>query len=42
MTKVLRRIAATGPYRLDMESRVRFDDWLDLDKVEAVCRVVYR
>ncbi|WP_247896806.1 hypothetical protein [Azospirillum argentinense] len=39
---VLRKIAATGPYWIDMESGVRTDDWLDLDKVEAVCRAFYR
>lgn len=39
---VLKQIAATGPYWIDMESGVRTDDWLNLDKVEAVCRAVYR
>ncbi|WP_454021235.1 hypothetical protein [Azospirillum sp. Marseille-Q6669] len=42
VTEVLRKIAATGPYWIDMETAVRPDDWLDLDKVEAVCRAVYR
>lgn len=39
--EVLGQIGATGPYWIDMESGVRTDDWLDLDKVEAVCRAVY-
>lgn len=38
---VIETIASTGPYWIDMESGVRTDDWLDLDKVEAVCRAVY-
>ncbi|GAA4256618.1 hypothetical protein HLK65_28415 [Azospirillum formosense] len=42
MGEVLTQIAATEPYWIDMESGVRTDDWLDLDKVEAVCRAVYR
>lgn len=29
------------PFWLDMESRIRTDDRLDLDKCEAVCRAVY-
>jgi hypothetical protein len=37
----LRAIVATGPYWIDMESGVRTDDWLDLDKCEAVLRAVY-
>jgi hypothetical protein len=28
-------------YWIDMESRIRSGDWLDLDKCEAVCRAVY-
>lgn len=39
--EVLGQIDATGPYWIDMESGVRTNDWLDLDKVEAVCRTVY-
>lgn len=38
---VLNRIGADGPFWIDMESGVRTDDWLDLDKVEAVCRSVF-
>ncbi|NUB09040.1 hypothetical protein FBZ85_1065 [Azospirillum brasilense] len=41
VVEVLKPIAATGPDRLDMESGGRTDDWLDLDKVEAVCRTVF-
>lgn len=37
----LNRIDSTDPYWIDMESGVRTDDWLDLAKVEAVCRAVY-
>lgn len=29
------------PFWIDMESGVRTDEWLDLDKCEAVCRAVY-
>lgn len=35
-------INSSGPYWLDMESGVRTDDWLDLDKCEAVLRAVYQ
>jgi hypothetical protein len=38
---VLESIAADGPYWIDMETGVRTDNWLDLDKCEAVCRAVY-
>ena len=31
----------TERYWIDMESGVRTDDWLDLNKCEAVCRAVY-
>lgn len=31
-----------GRYWMDMESGVRTDDWLDLDKCEAVCRALFR
>ncbi|CAO3446708.1 hypothetical protein [Azospirillum argentinense] len=41
VTDVLRLINSDGPYWICMESGVRTDDWLDLDKVEAVCRAVY-
>ena len=34
-------IAPTGRYWLDMESGIRTDDWLDLDKCEAVCRALF-
>ena len=40
--EVIDAVGADGPYWIDMESRIRdADDWLDLDKVEAVCRAVY-
>lgn len=32
----------TGRYWIDMESGVRTDNWLDLDKCEAVCRAVFK
>jgi len=38
---VITVIDAAGPYWIDMESRIRTDDRLDLDKCEAVCRAVY-
>jgi hypothetical protein len=38
---VIERIAATGPYWIDMESKVRSDDWFDLSLCEQVCRAVY-
>lgn len=34
-------IAAKGPYWLDMETGVRTDDWLDLDKCQAVCEAIW-
>jgi phosphoribosylanthranilate isomerase len=38
----LARMDTSGPYWLDMEGRVRTaDDWLDLDKCEAVLEQVY-
>lgn len=39
--EVLARIDSDGPYWIDMETGIRTDDWLDLDKCEAVCRAVY-
>lgn len=41
VTEVLAQIDSTGPYWIDMETRVRSNEWLDLDKCEAVCRAVY-
>ena len=38
---VLSAIDASGPHWLDMESGIRTDDRLDLDKCEAVARAVY-
>lgn len=38
---VLAAIDSSGPYWIDMESGVRTDDWLDLDKCEAVLEAVY-
>jgi hypothetical protein len=34
-------VASAGPYWIDMESRIRTDDRLDLAKVEAVLATVY-
>lgn len=33
--------AGKAPYWIDMEQRVRTDDWLDLDKCERVLKAVY-
>lgn len=38
----LARIDSSGPCWLDMENGVRTDDWLDLDKVEAVLEAVHK
>ncbi len=38
--EVVSRIQADR-YWIDMETGVRTEDWLDLDKCEAVCRAVY-
>jgi hypothetical protein len=38
---VIRDIGAEGPYWLDMQSNIRTDDWLDLEKCEAVCEAVF-
>ncbi|MBN9017197.1 MAG: phosphoribosylanthranilate isomerase [Rhizobiales bacterium] len=38
---VVAAIGAEGPYWIDMESRIRTDDWLDLELCERVCRAVY-
>ncbi len=36
------KIDSSGPYWLDMEGRVRDNsDWMDLDRVQAVCQQVY-
>lgn len=40
VTGTIKRISATK-YWLDMETGVRTDDWLDLDKCEAVCRAIW-
>jgi phosphoribosylanthranilate isomerase len=37
----IRLIDAQGPYWIDMESNVRTEDWLDLDKVESVLSQIY-
>lgn len=39
--QVIADIDCQGRYWIDMESGVRTNNWLDLDKVEAVCRAVY-
>jgi len=39
--EVVRAINTAEPYWLDMESGVRTDDWLDLDKCQAVCEAVF-
>lgn len=38
---VIEEIGASGPYWLDMESKIRTDNWLDLDLCRAVCEKVY-
>jgi hypothetical protein len=38
---VIRRINASGPYWIDMESKVRTDDWFDLTLCRQVCEAVY-
>lgn len=38
--EVIDRIDAVN-YWIDMETGVRTDDWLDLDKCEAICKKVY-
>lgn len=38
---VLNGIDRRGYFWLDMESGIRTDDWLDLDKCEAICKKVY-
>lgn len=38
---IQKAVPAGNRYWLDMESAIRTDDWLDLDKCEAVCRAVY-
>ena len=38
---VLAAVDSSGPYWLDMESGIRTDDLLDLDKCEAVAQAVY-
>jgi hypothetical protein len=39
--EILEKISSTGPYWIDMETHIRTDDWLDLDKVETVCRNIW-
>ncbi|MCX5512029.1 phosphoribosylanthranilate isomerase [Kaistia algarum] len=39
--QIVAAIAADGPYWIDMETRIRRDDWLDLDQCERVCVAVY-
>ena len=41
VSDVVKAIDADGPYWIDMESGVRTDDWLDLEKCRAVCEAVY-
>lgn len=41
INKVLADVDSSGPYWLDMESGIRTNDKLDLDKCEAVARAVY-
>lgn len=38
---MLAQMDTSGAFWIDMESGVRTDDWLDLDKCEAVCKAVY-
>lgn len=37
----LSRISGEGKFWIDMETRVRTDEWFDLDKVEQVCKAVF-
>jgi len=39
--EVIASVDSSGPYWLDMETGIRTDDLLDLDKCEAVARAVY-
>ena len=39
--EVLEAVDSSGPYWLDMESGIRTNDMLDLDKCEAVAKAVY-
>jgi len=41
VASVIERIAADGPYWIDMESKVRTDDWFDLSLCREVCEIVY-
>jgi phosphoribosylanthranilate isomerase len=38
---IIKRINAAGPYWIDMESKIRTDNWLDLKLCRAVCEAVY-
>lgn len=38
---MVKRIAATGPYWIDMESKVRTNNWFDLELCRQVCEAVY-
>jgi hypothetical protein len=39
--EVLKSIAADGPFWIDMESGIRTDNWLDLDKCRKVCEIAF-
>lgn len=39
--EVVEQIDAQGPYWIDMETRIRTDDWLDLEKCGKVLEAVY-
>jgi hypothetical protein len=41
VASVIEQIAADGPYWIDMESKVRTDDWFDLSLCRQVCEIVY-
>jgi len=41
VVETLERINAKGSYWIDMESKIRTDDWLDLGKCLAVCEAVF-
>lgn len=41
VASVIESIAATGPYWIDMESKVRTNDRFDLALVRRVCEIVY-
>jgi hypothetical protein len=39
--QVIDEIAASGPYWIDMETKVRTNEWFDLGLCRRVCEAVY-